>query len=673
MSAQRRRVNIDPTASSGSSPMLWLLLGVVLVPTVCVLWFMNEVTQNEHLAVREQLTKAYRSNLPLLQEHLQARFAESVEGVDELARSIDQAPSELSAAAVFYRTVTGGLADSLVCYDAEGQLAYPRVAPSTQADADATDGGWAEATQLEYVQQDFTAAANAYASLATDALAEQPPRVNLAARALQAQARSLFRGGEPQQAIDILRGIVEEPRFAAATDPEGRLIVADAALRALELRLEVAGEADPQQVESVNQKLADYTDRKMSSSQRLFLMKRLQSMFPQQVDFPTLPAEELAQLFLDARAAPVAADVLQRTSLPGVWQMATPSRQAVLLIKTDQLTQRMQEWVAAQGLLPNVTVQVLSPTAEESSGNVIGAIGLGAQLPGWRVTLSTADDDTFQSATNRRITVYLWIGMLVIATTTVLAVLIARAIRRQSQLTKLKNDLVATISHELKTPLASMRLLVDTLLDAPNWNEDQVREYLELISKENTRLSRLIDNFLAFSRIERNKYTFDFSKLSVADIIQESVESVQERFQSPDCQFDVHVDVELPAVMGDRDALVTVVLNLLDNAYKYSGENKAIVLNAFADQDQICIEVRDNGVGLSPRDTKRIFKRFYQADQRLSRTGGGCGLGLSIVQYIVDAHRGSIHVVSEPGAGSRFVVRLPAATSAEPVAKESVA
>ncbi len=157
------------------------------------------------------------------------------------------------------------------------------------------------------------------------------------------------------------------------------------------------------------------------------------------------------------------------------------------------------------------------------------------------------------------------------------------------------------------------------------------------------------------------------------DIIQESLESVQERFNSSDCQFDVRIDSDLPPVRGDRDALVTVVLNLLDNAYKYSGTNKHIELSAFTDNDQICIEVRDNGIGLSQHDAKRIFKRFFQADRRLARGNEGCGLGLSIVQYIVDAHGGTVRVKSEPGVGSQFIVKLPAVLVGNPSAEDAVA
>ena len=653
--------------------MLLLLLAVVLVPTVCVVWFMNEVTQNEHLAVREKLTNLYRSHLPLVQEHLRSKFLESLEAVDNL-------PVDAVGAALFHDTVSAGLAESLICYDAGGNQTYPQTGLASSEKDDSKDAAWEEASRLEHVQKDFLAAVNAYAVIERDALSEQPPAVNVAARALQSQARCYVHAGQSEEAIRILTESLWEPVFAEAIDRQGRLIAADAELRALELMLPQFRENNTAPETSVTTiadrlraRLSDYADGQLSTSQRLFLMKRLQSLFPDQADFATLQAEELAQRFLANRSSPTKGDVLQTTDLPNVWQIATPSGRALLLFETSPLTERMHEWIASQGLPSEVTVSVSPPTSEISSDSVIASLIVGERLPGWHITLVANDRDFFRSATTRRITAYLWIGILVIATTTVLASLIARAIRKQNQLAKLKNDLVATISHELKTPLASMRLLVDTLLDSPKWDETQAREYLQLMGKENMRLSRLIDNFLAFSRIERNKYRFDFVNTAVNDIIQESIESVQERFQSSDCQFDVRINADLPPVSCDRDALVTVVINLLDNAYKYSGAKKHIVLSAFTDKDQICIEVQDNGVGLSQRDAKRIFKRFYQADRRLSRGNEGCGLGLSIVQYIVDAHGGTVRVISEPGTGSRFIVNLPAIIVGNPSAEEAVA
>ena len=225
-----------------------------------------------------------------------------------------------------------------------------------------------------------------------------------------------------------------------------------------------------------------------------------------------------------------------------------------------------------------------------------------------------------------------------------------------------KNDLLATVSHELKTPLASMRVLVDTLVDADEHDEQRVREYLGLIAKENARLSRLIENFLTFSRMERNKVKFDREEMSAAAIVAATRESVGERFHGPDCRFEVEVPTQLPSVVADRDALVTVLLNLLDNAYKYSKGEKEIHLRAFAENGDVCFAVEDRGIGLSRQSAKRVFERFFQVDQSLARSGSGVGLGLSIVHFIVDAHGGTIDVESEPGAGSTFTVRLPAAS-----------
>jgi signal transduction histidine kinase len=242
----------------------------------------------------------------------------------------------------------------------------------------------------------------------------------------------------------------------------------------------------------------------------------------------------------------------------------------------------------------------------------------------------------------------------------VLAALALRLVRRQVALTLLRNDLVANVTHELKTPLSSMRLLVDTLLNSPRLNEQTAREYLQLIAQENLRLSRLIDNFLTFSRMERNKYAFGFKEVPAAEIAEGAITAVTERFNVPGCRFTTQIAPELPCVTADADALVTAVVNLLDNAYKYSGEEKQITLSAEAANGSVFFAVKDNGIGLSPRDTKRIFKRFYQVDQRLSRSGGGCGLGLSIVKFIVSAHHGVVRVESQPGRGSTFTISLPA-------------
>jgi signal transduction histidine kinase len=215
-----------------------------------------------------------------------------------------------------------------------------------------------------------------------------------------------------------------------------------------------------------------------------------------------------------------------------------------------------------------------------------------------------------------------------------------------------------------------MRLLVDTLLNSPVLHEETARQYLQLIARENLRLSRLIDNFLAFSRMERNKQAFDFSEAAPKDIVAAAAAAVRERFNSPECRFEAQAAPDLPPVRADAGALVTALLNLLDNAYKYSGDQKEILLRAASENGQVTFAVRDNGIGVPPGETRRIFRRFYQVDQRLARTGGGCGLGLSIVQFIVTAHHGTVRVESEPSRGSTFIISLPPARAA---ANEAIA
>ncbi len=123
------------------------------------------------------------------------------------------------------------------------------------------------------------------------------------------------------------------------------------------------------------------------------------------------------------------------------------------------------------------------------------------------------------------------------------------------------------------------------------------------------------------------------------------------------------IAADLPAVAADPDAMVTVVVNLLDNAYKYTKEHKHIVLRAFSENGAVCFSVRDNGIGMSRRAVRRVFDRFYQVDQRLSRDASGVGLGLSIVKFIVDAHGGKVSVDSRPGEGTTFTVTVPAASA----------
>src|SRR5262249_55288695 len=155
----------------------------------------------------------------------------------------------------------------------------------------------------------------------------------------------------------------------------------------------------------------------------------------------------------------------------------------------------------------------------------------------------------------------------------------------------------------------------------------KTRDYLELIARENHRLSRLIENFLTFSRIERHRQRLTLAYVAPSDVVQAAADVVRDRFDALDCRLQVEAASGLPTITADFDALVTVLVNLLDNALKYTRAEKRIRMSARKEAGQIRFEVEDNGIGIAPRDQRRIFRRFYQVDRSLARETGGVGLG----------------------------------------------
>jgi signal transduction histidine kinase len=295
---------------------------------------------------------------------------------------------------------------------------------------------------------------------------------------------------------------------------------------------------------------------------------------------------------------------------------------------------------------------------ETTEGELFSTLNLKNYFTGWKTELYFRFGG-FKGAANKRMLAYMWIASIVIVFMLATTLFASKAVLKQARLNKLKNDFIATITHELKTPLSSMRVLVDTLIEGRCESRRQETEYLHLISKENLRLSKLIDNFLTFSRMERNKQVFDIAPASPVEIANNAAEAMQAKFEKSNVRFSLNILKPLPMIEADKDAMVTVLINLLDNAYKYSNDDKQIELDVFAENNSIYFAVKDNGIGMTRRQIKKIFDRFYQADTSLSRQTEGAGLGLSIVKFIVDAHKGKINVESKLGKGSVFNVKLP--------------
>jgi signal transduction histidine kinase len=290
------------------------------------------------------------------------------------------------------------------------------------------------------------------------------------------------------------------------------------------------------------------------------------------------------------------------------------------------------------------------------------AIAAGPALPGWQLSffepIETLPVD--DSRAKRQMMAYMAVAASGFAATVLIAVITGSAFRRQLRLARLKTDLVAAVSHELRTPLASMRVLVDGLLQDARLDETKTREYLHLLASENARLTRLIENFLAFSRLERGRERFVFTAVSPPAAVDAAVAAIRERIP-PGCALQIDIAPDLPPVRADEGALVSALINLLDNALKYTPGDKRLVVRVTRADDGVAFHVQDNGIGIPTREQRRIFKRFYRVDQRLASATTGVGLGLSIVELIARAHGGSVSVRSAEGAGSTFTLYLPSA------------
>jgi len=222
------------------------------------------------------------------------------------------------------------------------------------------------------------------------------------------------------------------------------------------------------------------------------------------------------------------------------------------------------------------------------------------------------------------------------------------------------------VSHELKTPLTSIRMFAETLRLGRYSDKKTQDEYLETIVNESERLSRLLNNVLDFSRIEQGRKRYHPAPASPAAIVRDAARAMQ--YPLLQQGFDLHVDVtdNIPDMSVDRDAIEQAILNLLANALKYSGDCREVGLKLELADGEVLIRVTDHGVGITPEDRDRIFEKFFRASTPENERIPGTGLGLALVDHIARAHGGYVEVQSTPGQGSAFCIHLPIETDHEP-------
>jgi signal transduction histidine kinase len=238
-----------------------------------------------------------------------------------------------------------------------------------------------------------------------------------------------------------------------------------------------------------------------------------------------------------------------------------------------------------------------------------------------------------------------------------------RNVARELAVAKLKSDFVSNVSHELRTPLALIRLYAETLELGRISNPGKHQEYYEIIRKESERLTSLINNILDFSRIESGKKEYSFRETDVADLVRSTLESYRFEIEQNGFQFEEKIDNDLPQLWMDREAIARSLLNLVNNAVKYSATEKYLGVHLYRHNGGVSLEVVDHGIGIHEKEQLKIFEKFYRVGDPLVHNTKGSGLGLSLVRHIVQAHGGEVAVESELGQGSKFIITLPVQTA----------
>jgi signal transduction histidine kinase len=273
----------------------------------------------------------------------------------------------------------------------------------------------------------------------------------------------------------------------------------------------------------------------------------------------------------------------------------------------------------------------------------------------WTARTQAAPDESVLAAARGARRTFMLISIAAAAAIVAL-LLTARAARSAAIVATMKSDFVSAVTHELKTPLSSIRLVSETLARGRFRSPEKVSEYASLLLNEASRLTRTVDNLLAVSRVQDIEHFYTFESLDPGTLLEDALNGFQSHLKEQGFEVRVDIPAPLPSVYADRTAMLQVLENILDNAVRYSNGTRQLTISAAASDTQVSLKIADKGRGISPEDVPHIFERFYRGHDAPS---GGSGLGLSIAQRIMKDHRGEIRLQSTPGIGTVAELVLP--------------
>jgi signal transduction histidine kinase len=316
--------------------------------------------------------------------------------------------------------------------------------------------------------------------------------------------------------------------------------------------------------------------------------------------------------------------------------------------------QRLAIIVQGESILDSIAAN-----AQLTTGTGSGGESLGSSFPGLKLLFTKDNGISTASDWGLQRSFYLIALLLVLCATLFGAYFLWRDVGRELRMAEMRSQFIASVSHELKTPLTAIRIFAETLLMGRTKDPQAKTEYLDTIVNESHRLTRLLNNVLDFSKIEKGKRTYRKEPANLSEIVNAAIQATQYPLKQQDFHLNIQMEEKLPDISMDRDAIGQVILNLLSNAMKYSGESRKINLRVHKKADNVVIEVSDRGIGIDSIHQQRIFDKFYRVPSEQNQRIPGTGLGLALVFHIVKAHDGHVEVRSTPGKGSTFFIHLP--------------
>ncbi len=336
---------------------------------------------------------------------------------------------------------------------------------------------------------------------------------------------------------------------------------------------------------------------------------------------------------------------------------------AMLTPVVQQFEPALRDTIAVALLDDNAKPVAVSQTGFQADWkHPFVASELGGTLPHWEMAVYLLHPGQLaEAARSLKFTLGSLIGLLVLAIG-IGGWLIVADLNRQLALARQKTDFVSNVSHELKTPLTSIRMFAELLAEGRVSDPGKSKSYLNIISAEASRLTRLINNVLDFSRIERGEKKYNFQPCDLAALLRETVQTYRPHLEANGFAFRAELPDQSAAIRGDCDALAQVIVNLLSNAEKYSNGHKEIDLQVQSQREplpHVDVRVLDRGSGVPPECGEKIFEQFYRAHDSLSSGIQGSGLGLTLARQIARAHGGDVLYRPREGGGSCFTLRLP--------------